>query len=63
MMCGKREMFTNFAAAKQQMVPVVQLVRESDCGSECRRFEPDRAPWKASKSQKPKVCIRQAFGF
>ena len=28
------------------MVPVVQLVRASDCGSECRRFEPDRAPQK-----------------
>ena len=30
------------------MVPVVQLVRASDCGSECRRFEPDRAPSKAN---------------
>jgi hypothetical protein len=26
------------------MVRVVQLVRASDCGSECRRFEPDPAP-------------------
>ena len=26
------------------MVPVVQLVRASDCGSECRRFESVRAP-------------------
>ena len=26
------------------MVPVVQLVRASDCGSECRRFESDQAP-------------------
>ena len=25
-------------------MPVVQLVRASDCGSECRRFESDRAP-------------------
>ena len=25
-------------------VPVVQLVRASDCGSECRRFESVRAP-------------------
>ena len=24
--------------------PVVQLVRASDCGSECRRFESVRAP-------------------
>ncbi len=28
------------------MVPVVQLVRASDCGSECRRFESVRAPLK-----------------
>ena len=35
---------TTFAPAKANMVPVVQLVRASDCGSECRRFEPDRAP-------------------
>ena len=26
------------------MVPVVQLVRASDCGSECRGFESHRAP-------------------
>ena len=25
------------------MVPIVQLVRASDCGSECRRFESDWA--------------------
>jgi hypothetical protein len=28
------------------MVPVVQLVRASDCGSECREFESLRAPYK-----------------
>ena len=28
------------------MVPVVQLVRASDCGSECRGFESHRAPSK-----------------
>ena len=28
------------------MVPVVQLVRASDCGSECRGFESHRAPQK-----------------
>ena len=36
-----------FAPAKQDatnMVPVVQLVRMSDCGSEGRRFEPVQAP-------------------
>ena len=27
------------------MVPVVQLVRASDCGSECRGFESHRAPF------------------
>ncbi len=26
------------------MVPIVQLVRASDCGSECRRFESDWVP-------------------
>ena len=26
------------------MVAVVQLVRASDCGSECRRFESDQPP-------------------
>ena len=38
-----------FAPAKQKatnMVPVVQLVRASDCGSECRGFESHRAPFK-----------------
>ena len=29
-----------------EMVPVVQLVRASDCGSECRGFESHRAPSK-----------------
>ena len=32
------------------MVAVVQLVRASDCGSECRRFESDQPPTK--KKQK-----------
>ena len=34
------------------MVPVVQLVRASDCGSECRGFESHRAP-KVEKSEIP----------
>ena len=29
------------------MVPIVQLVRASDCGSECRGFESHRAPFKS----------------
>ena len=32
------------SCSNQKMVDVVQLVRASDCGSECRRFEPDRPP-------------------
>ena len=32
------------------MVPVVQLVRASDCGSECRGFESHRAPERVSKA-------------
>ena len=37
---------------KTDMVPVVQLVRASDCGSECPRFESERAPkrWKGLKN-------------
>ena len=38
------------------MVPVVQLVRASDCGSECRRFESVRAP------QKVKSCNPRDYG-
>ena len=34
---------------KVNMVPVVQLVRASDCGSECRRFESVRAPKQENK--------------
>ena len=40
---------STFALAKRKdsnMVDVVQLVRASDCGSECRRFEPDPPPQK-----------------
>ena len=31
------------------MVDVVQLVRASDCGSECRRFESDPPPQRVSE--------------
>ena len=41
---------------KVNMVPVVQLVRASDCGSECRRFESVRAP------QKKKSCNPRGYG-
>ena len=33
-----------FAVLKTNMVPIVQLVRASDCGSECRGFESHWAP-------------------
>ena len=39
------------------MVPVVQLVRASDCGSECRGFESHRAP------QKEDIAERQCLFF
>ena len=35
------------------MVPVVQLVRASDCGSECRGFESHRAPGKMETKRSP----------
>ena len=34
--------------SQMNMVPIVQLVRASDCGSECRRFESDWAPFQKS---------------
>ena len=39
------------------MVPIVQLVRASDCGSECRGFESHWAPKKGSLSTSF-FCIR-----
>ena len=35
-----------FRKTTSNMVAVVQLVRASDCGSECRRFESDQPPKK-----------------
>ena len=39
-----------YVSLQSQMntVPIVQLVRASDCGSECRRFESDWAPSRKS---------------
>ena len=34
--------------SNSNMVPLVQLVRASDCGSECHGFESHRAPQKSS---------------
>ena len=45
---------TRFQKATNNTVPVVQLVRASDCGSECRGFESHRAPFK-KKPQKSKL--------
>ena len=36
-------------AFQLNMVPIVQLVRASDCGSECRGFESHWAPKKEVK--------------
>ena len=44
---GRIKYFSYLCTRKKQitdMVPVVQLVRASDCGSECRGFESHRAP-------------------
>ena len=43
-MFGNIEDFGYLCTRKTNMVPVVQLVRASDCGSECPRFESVRAP-------------------
>ena len=43
-MFGSSEENSYLCTRKINMVPVVQLVRASDCGSECRRFESVRAP-------------------
>ena len=41
---GSSEENDYLCTRKTNMVPVVQLVRASDCGSECRGFESHRAP-------------------
>ena len=51
-MFGNIEDFGYLCTRKTNMVPVVQLVRASDCGSECRRFESVRAPKKKSPVSK-----------
>ncbi len=40
------------------MVPVVQSVRASDCGSECRGFESHLAP--QEKLQQTEIKVRRA---
>ena len=41
---GQSKKNSYLCTRKTNMVPVVQLVRASDCGSECRGFESHRAP-------------------
>ena len=50
------ENFSTFAIPKN-MVPIVQLVRMSDCGSEGRGFEPHLAPLRRRKP--PFFCYRK----
>ena len=40
------------------MVPIVQLVRMSDCGSEGRGFEPHLAPLKSRRFSSGLFCCR-----
>ena len=58
-MFGNIEDFGYLCTRKTNMVPVVQLVRASDCGSECRRFESVRAP----KKKVLQVVFLQDFCF
>ena len=44
-----------------KMVPVVQLVRASDCGSECRRFESVRAPKARKQTKSSENPINKGF--
>ena len=45
---GALKYFPYLCTRKTFMVPVVQLVRASDCGSECRGFESHRAPLRSA---------------
>ncbi len=47
-MFGRLKKSPYLCTRNSEMVPVVQLVRASDCGSECRGFESHRAPSKNS---------------
>ena len=48
--------------ANANMVPVVQLVRASDCGSECRGFESHRAPTKRHRRKAMSFLVRSPSG-
>ena len=53
-MFGRLKNSPYLCTRKTNMVPVVQLVRASDCGSECRGFESHRAP-------KTKACRSNTY--
>ena len=46
-----------FRKTESVMVAVVQLVRASDCGSECRRFESDQPPQEVGNFKVPYFFI------
>ena len=50
-MFGRLKKSPYLCTRNSEMVPVVQLVRASDCGSECRGFESHRAPFESLVSQ------------
>ena len=54
-MFGRLKKSPYLCTRNSEMVPVVQLVRASDCGSECRRFESVRAP-------SPNSCESKTYG-
>ena len=53
-MFGRLKKSPYLCTRNSEMVPVVQLVRASDCGSECRGFEFHRAPLQETS---PKRCL------
>ena len=59
-MFGNIEDFGYLCTRKTNMVPVVQLVRASDCGSECRRFESVRAPFQRHRRKAMSFFVRRA---
>ena len=52
-MFGRLKKSPYLCTRNSEMVPVVQLVRASDCGSECRGFESHQAPSKEDSRKRP----------
>ena len=59
-MFGRLKKYPYLCTRNSEMVPVVQLVRASDCGSECRGFESHRAP---SRDIAERQCLFYFVGF